>query len=247
MSDKRIILGLDVSTHCTGITVAEQEGEKIKLIDVTHLMPKIPSKVKGLEALFMKNDIFKEKISDYKQYGITDIVIEEPLVGSNNINTVATLLRFNGMISLSAYETFGIVPSFISSYDARKYCYPELMAVRVFNKKGEKYPEKKILKSVKDNELILFGAYPFDCDKKLIMWNYVSDLFPEISWIYNKDGELKKENFDASDSLVCVLGYINKLMYSETEPKITAYEKSGTIVSYDVAFCGKTFSKKISL
>ena len=247
MSEKRIILGLDVSTHCTGITVAEQEGEKIKLIDVTHLMPKIPSKVKGLEALFMKNDIFKEKISDYKQYGITDIVIEEPLVGSNNINTVATLLRFNGMISLSAYETFGIVPSFISSYDARKYCYPELMAVRVFNKKGEQYPEKKILKSIKDNELILFGAYPFDCDKKLIMWNYVSDLFPEISWIYNKDGELKKENFDASDSLVCVLGYINKLMYSEIEPKITSYEKSGTTISYDVALCGKTFTKKISL
>ena len=156
--DKKIILGLDVSTHCIGITVAEYDGDDVKLIDVTHLMPKVSTKIKGVESLFLKNDIFYKKISDYKDYGITDVVIEEPLVGSNNINTVATLLRFNGMVSLSCYNIFGVVPYFISSYDARKFAFPELMSVRVFGKSGEQYPTKKIIKSLKDNNLTHFGT-----------------------------------------------------------------------------------------
>jgi hypothetical protein len=62
------------------------------------------------------------------------VVIEEPLLQSNNVNTVATLLRFNGMISKSVFDTLGVVPDFISSYDARKYSFPELMSVRKFKK-----------------------------------------------------------------------------------------------------------------
>ena len=243
--NKKIILGLDVSTHCIGITVAEYDGDDVKLIDVTHLMPKVSTKIKGVESLFLKNDIFYKKISDYKDYGITDVVIEEPLVGSNNINTVATLLRFNGMVSLSCYNIFGVVPYFISSYDARKFAFPELMSVRVFGKSGEQYPTKKIIKSLKDNNLTLFGSYPFDCDKKHILWNKVSELYPEISWIYNKDGELKKENFDASDSLVCVLGYVNKLKYGDTEAFVSSYRETDTHIYYDVNFCGKSITNSV--
>jgi hypothetical protein len=44
---------------------------------------------------------------------ITTVVIEEPLLQSNNVNTVATLLRFNGMISKSVFDTLGVVPDFI--------------------------------------------------------------------------------------------------------------------------------------
>jgi hypothetical protein len=43
-------------------------------------------------------------------------------------------LRFNGMISKSVFDTLGVVPDFISSYDARKYSFPELMSVRKFKK-----------------------------------------------------------------------------------------------------------------
>jgi hypothetical protein len=48
-------------------------------------------------------------------FNITTVVIEEPLLQSNNVNTVATLLRFNGMISKSVFDTLGVVPDFISS------------------------------------------------------------------------------------------------------------------------------------
>lgn len=250
--DKKIILGLDVSTHCIGISVAEYENDELKLIEVTHLRPKIPTKIKGMESLFMKSSIFTEKIQEYKKFGITDVVIEEPLVGSNNIETVATLLKFNGMVSQTVYNIFGVVPEFISSYDARKYGYPELMAIRTFNKKGEKYPLSKIEKAIAKNDLVLFGSYPFDCEKKFILWNYVSELFPDIEWIYNNKGELKNENFDASDSMVCILGYINKIKYGDNEPKITSSSivenENGTItIEYVVDFCDRKYKKSIEI
>lgn len=250
--EKKIILGLDVSTHCIGISVAEYENDKLRLIEVTHLRPKIPTKIKGMESLFMKSSIFREKIETYKDFGITDVIIEEPLVGSNNIETVATLLKFNGMVSQTVYDIFNVVPEFISSYDARKYAYPQLMAVRKFNKKGDVYPIKKIETAIRKNELVLFGAYPFDCEKKLILWNRVSELFPDIEWIYNSKGELKNENFDASDSMVCVLGYIGKLKYGDTEPEIVESttienEDGSTRIEYTVSFCGIKDKKTIEL
>ena len=127
--------------------------------------------------------------------GITDVVIEEPLLSSNNSYTVGTLLRFNGMICDSVYRVLGIVPSFISSYDARTYSFPELLALRKFNKKGEEYGLKSIKKSIKDNHVVLFGAYPYDVDKKVVMMNKVDEMYPNIDWILNKDGEIKKENY----------------------------------------------------
>jgi hypothetical protein len=37
----------------------------------------------------------------------------------------------------------------------------------------------------------------------------VNEVYPDIPWILDKNGELKKENFDACDSLICALAYIN--------------------------------------
>lgn len=249
---KRVFLGLDVSTKTIGVTVAtENENGEMKILLVTHLRPKIPTKIKGTEALFMKSSIITEELIKYKDYGITNVVIEEPLIGSNNSGTVATLLRYNGMISQSVYNILGIVPDFISSYDARKYACPHLMAVRKFNKKGDTYPASKIRKAITKNELVLFGQYPFDCAKKLILWNYVSEKFPYIEWQYDKNNNLKEENFDASDSLICVLGYVSKEKHENEIPKIVSYKEWGcdndTIFEYVVEFCGQTFNKKIAI
>lgn len=220
--NNKIILGLDISTHCTGVSIAYiDENGKVVPIVVTHLRCKLSSKIKGIESLFLKCDLFIDKlkdilienklidIQDCNRCLITDVIIEEPLLSSNNKNTVATLLRYNGMIAYRIYELLSIVPKFISSYNARKYAFPDLMAVRKFNKKGEKYDEKVIEKARNNNEVVLFGDYPFDCEKKLILWNKIAALYPNIEWVMDKNGELKKENFDASDSLICVLGYVN--------------------------------------
>jgi len=254
----RTILGLDVSTTCIGVCVVKDNGDadKPELLYIGHITPKISRKVKGIESLFLKKQIFETEFlpNILEKYKITDVIIEEPLLSSNNVNTVATLLRFNGMISESIYKLLSIVPNFISSYDARLYSFPELVSVRKYNKKGEEYPLKHIKKAIEDNKAVLFGAYPFDVDKKTVMMNMVNEMYHdgEIEWLYNKNGELKKENFDACDSLICALAYINinhhgleavkidNVSYSETS-------ENKTKIDYVTKIWDKIYNKTIIL
>lgn len=202
------ILGLDVSTKTIGISLFENNNGKGQLVFLKHVSPVIkPISLTKMEDLFKKANIFEEEfLNKYREMGISRVVIEEPLVRSNNVNTVATLLRFNGMIARSVYEILGVVPDFISSYDARKYAIPELMAKRTHKKDGTALTAKAIEKL----EPSLFGGMSFDIDKKMVMWEFVSDLEPQITWLYDKKNVLKKENFDMSDAYICVQGYMKK-------------------------------------
>ncbi len=204
---KGLILGLDVSTKTIGIALFEDLGSKGKLKLLHHVTPKIkPKPTNKMQELFEKARVFEDEfLNGYADMGITKVIIEEPLLRSNNVNTVATLLRFNGIISRSVYDTLGVVPEFISSYDSRKYAFPELMQIRTHNKKGEAYTEKEISKK----NPVLFGAYSWDIDKKEIVWEKVSDIEPQITWLYTKNKTLKKENFDMTDAYITVLAVMN--------------------------------------
>ena len=46
---------------------------------------------------------------------------------------------------------------------------------------------------------------------------FCGNIFPDIEWLYNKNGELKKENFDACDSYVAFLGFLNKKRFGGLE------------------------------
>lgn len=207
--ESEFLLALDVSTSTIGIALFEDLGDNGKLKLLHHVSPKVKPKPESkMEELFRKVEIFGDEfLSKYKDFGITKVVIEEPLLQSNNVYTIATLLRFNGMISKLVYDTLGIVPEFISSYDARKYAFPELMAVRRFKKNGTALTEKQIAK----NEPVLFGGYDFDVDKKYVLWEKVSELEPQIKWFYDKKNKLKKETFDTSDAYTAGRGYMNKI------------------------------------
>jgi hypothetical protein len=198
------VLGLDVSTKTIGISLFDISG---KLILLTHVTPKIKNvgNLSDIEVLIKKAQVFEEEfLKKYGDSGITKVVIEEPLLGSNNVYTMATLIRFNGMVSRSVYETLNVVPEFISSYDSRKYAFPELMAKRTVNKKGEAYTQKEVEKS----NPVLFGDYPFDIDKKMVVWEKVSQLEPQIVWEYDKNMKLKKENFDTTDAYTCARAWM---------------------------------------
>lgn len=239
--NKEIILGLDVSTTCIGICLLLNDGSEYgKIIELTHINPKpAKKKVKGIEEIFLKKRCFEEYIKNFKDFNITKAVIEEPLLSSNNQNTVATLLRFNGMISDCIYNIFGVVPTYISSYDARKYSFPELMAIRKFGKDEKQYEAKKIEKAIKDSKFVLFGSYPWTIDKKSVLQQKVAELFPQIEWIYNKKGDLVKQNFDASDSYVACLGQINKERYGELNQVASNITKDENKIEYDVLYWGK--------
>jgi hypothetical protein len=203
-----LILGLDVSTKTIGIALFDDDGGKGKLKLLHHVTPKVkPQPESKMEELFEKASIFEhEFLNKYVDMDITRVIIEEPLLRSNNVNTVATLLRFNGMVSRSVYDTLKVVPEYISSYDSRAFAYPELMQVRTHNKKGEKYSDKEIAKA----KAVLFGGYDFEVDKKMVVWEKVADLEPQITWLYDTKGILKKENFDMTDAYTAVLGYMHK-------------------------------------
>lgn len=206
--EPQFLLALDVSTSTIGIALFEDMGDRGELKLLHHVSPKVKPKPENkMEELFKKVEIFEQEfLKHYSDFGITRVVIEEPLLQSNNVYTIATLLRFNGMISKSVYDTIGVVPEFISSYDARKFAFPELMAVRKFKKDGTPLAEKAIAK----NSPVLFGEYPFDVDKKYVLWEKVAELEPQVTWFYDKNNKLKKETFDTSDAYVAGIGYMQK-------------------------------------
>jgi|TARA_R110000782_G_scaffold21299_1_gene57351 hypothetical protein len=206
--EPEFLLALDVSTSTIGIALFQDMGDNGELKLLHHVSPKVkPIPVSKMEELFRKVQIFEDDfLKNYADFNITSVVIEEPLLQSNNVYTIATLLRFNGMISKSVYDTLGVVPTFISSYDARKYAFPELMAVRTFKKDGTPLDAKAIAK----NKPVLFGGHPFDVDKKYILWEKVAELEPQITWFFDKKNKLKKETFDMSDAYVCGHAYFNK-------------------------------------
>ena len=238
---ERVLLGLDVSTACIGCAVIVDDGSEFgKVVELTHVSPKVPKKITGIESLFIKKQIFNDEfLSKWKGAGIDEVVIEEPLVRSNNVNTCATLLRFNGMISDCVYNELGVVPTYISSYDARQYSFPELMAVRKFGKDEKEYARKKILKEIKDCSLVLFGSYPWNIDKKTVIQGKVAEMLPDVTWIYDKKGELRKENFDACDAYVAVLAHKNRQKNGELEFKVSDIQEEGDTVIYNVTYWGK--------
>lgn len=203
------VLGLDVSTKTIGIALFEDFGNKGVLRLLHHVTPVVkPKPTNKMQELFEKATIFEEEfLKKYKDIGITKVVIEEPLLRSNNVNTVATLLRFNGIISRAVYDILGVIPEYISSYDSRAYAFPELIQIRKVNKKGESYTQKELEKA----KPVLFGDYDYEVDKKMVIWEKVSELEPQIVWLVDKKQKLKKENFDMCDSYTCCLGYMNKI------------------------------------
>jgi hypothetical protein len=184
------ILGLDISTKTVGFALFDLNNSK--LLELTHFSPKIkPQPEDKIEELIKKADAFRPHLEKYKDVGITRVVIEEPLLNSNNIYTVGTLIRYNTMILKLCYDILNIVPTFISTYNARKYAFPSLIGK---NDKGKN---------------VLFGGLPKDIDKKRLIWENVNSVCPEVKWIYNKTGELKKENYDMADAVTCVIGFVN--------------------------------------
>jgi hypothetical protein len=183
------VLGLDISTKTIGWSLFDIQTKE--LLELTHFSPVIKPKPEDkIEELILKAKGFEEKLEGYKGLGIAKVIIEEPLLNSNNIWTVGVLLRYNSMITKSIYDILGIVPNFISTYESRKNAWPDL-----------------IQKNDKD-KYVLFGGLPKTIDKKEIIWKKVSDKEPQIKWLYTKNNTLKKECFDMSDSYTCVLGYM---------------------------------------
>ena len=114
-----MILGLDVSTSRTGWAIITDEGEYVDS-DFFKMKPKTPLEERAtaleeqvLEPLFAK-------------YQINEVRIEEPFSmfsgGKTTAKTMSSLQRFNGMVSLLAYQHLGKPPTMVGATTARSRC-----------------------------------------------------------------------------------------------------------------------------
>lgn len=114
-----MILGLDISTSITGVTVLDDSGTCIynQFWDTRNKnkYPEIYQK-----AAFVHNNL----LSLSMEYPIKKVYIEQSLhsfrSGFSSAQTLSTLSRFNGMVSWMCFVIFGIEPEMIAATTARK-------------------------------------------------------------------------------------------------------------------------------
>ena len=116
-----MILGLDISTSITGITILDDKGEIV-------LCEAIDTRNKNhFPTVFHKAQRVKDYLYDIRtQYPIRSIYIEKNLQtfrsGFSSAKTLSTLASFNGIVSWFCYEIFGMQPEYLSASSARKDC-----------------------------------------------------------------------------------------------------------------------------
>ena len=109
-----MILGLDISTSITGITLLDKDGKIVYNLAVdTRKYKDFFEKAEVVEKVIKGLDPKPEKI-----------FIEQSLQtfrsGFSSAKTLSTLSRFNGLVSWLSYQIFGIKPQYIAATSARK-------------------------------------------------------------------------------------------------------------------------------
>ena len=106
-----MILGLDVSTSITGFCILDSNCEIIRS-DAWDMRNK-----KHFPTMFHKAQLIRDSLLDMKvQYPLQKIFIEKPFMffgsGGSTAKTMATLQKFNGIVSWICYETFNKTPTY---------------------------------------------------------------------------------------------------------------------------------------
>jgi Holliday junction resolvasome RuvABC endonuclease subunit len=116
-----MILGLDVSTSITGVSVINRKGDIL-------LCEAIDTRNKNkFSSLLSKASFIKSKLQEIKNtHKIDEIYIEESLQsfrsGFSSAKTLSTLSKINGIVSYLAWEIFEKEPEYIAATSARKLC-----------------------------------------------------------------------------------------------------------------------------
>ncbi len=129
-----MILGLDISTSCTGWCILDTSGS---LVDIGYVNL---SKCKSSYEKAKKVSHELSKI--HGSHDIQRVVIEENLQafrpGLSSAKTLLTLARFNGVVSYLAQEEFCSSPEFINVNSARKS-----VGLKIVSKKKGGKPSKE--------------------------------------------------------------------------------------------------------
>jgi len=114
-----MILGLDISTSITGYALVDENTGQLVEYGSFNL-----KKCKDVfdKGLFMKGSL----VELLERHQVSKIFIEQPFTffnsGGSSGKTMATLQRFNGIVSWIVYELLYIVPDYVGATQARKLC-----------------------------------------------------------------------------------------------------------------------------
>lgn len=127
-----VVIGLDVSTACTGLAVlnpyveADDKGTNIIVLDRVEF--------KGCDTLWQKADVIEQELVKLHAKMCSErgdevrffVFVEAALMGfrpgMSSAATISTLQKFNGITSYIARNVFDIDPEFIASVHARSVC-----------------------------------------------------------------------------------------------------------------------------
>jgi len=118
------VIGLDVSTSCTGVALLEGTSVSYSILKLDHI------DFKKCVTFWDKADHVRQVFDEWKQLpefqNIDKVAVEAAMMrfspGMSSMQAISTLLRFNGLVSYLAYQAFGIQPIYISVGHARKLC-----------------------------------------------------------------------------------------------------------------------------
>jgi len=150
----RLVLGLDVSTSCTGVCIVDRDvpldekGSHIRLLDKVEF--------KKCKTLWEKTDVIEAVLSDIRhrhKMNPTVLALEEPLLGfqkgMSSATTITTLMRFNGIVSHIGRRIFEVDPTYISSASARKLCGIKMQRTSIAGMNGK----EQVFKYMSENDL----------------------------------------------------------------------------------------------
>jgi len=172
------IVGLDISTSCTGISILDFSGN---IIDVTYYKPKGVSLV--AKANNLKDYLISFIDTTCTKFNVTvkNVYIEQNLQkfrrGFSSAQVINTLARFNGMISYIVFESLGVQPVYVNVNEGRKSLGIKIprgsnTKELIFKWCQQKYPEvewpTKKLKSGPRKGLVIFDTCCYDISDALI-------------------------------------------------------------------------------
>jgi len=114
---ERVVLGLDISSSITGLALVDPDtGE---LLHYDHI------DLRKAKCVFDKAEIVRKHLQVLKMSAnIRYIYIEQPFTffnsGGSTAKTMATLQKFNGIVSWICYDLWEIKPNYIGALQARK-------------------------------------------------------------------------------------------------------------------------------
>jgi Holliday junction resolvasome RuvABC endonuclease subunit len=126
-----VVLGIDISTSITGFAIVA-DGQLVhydsidlrKFKDVFAKTVAIKEKILDLYEVYQLNNGEDSNFFGESKYPIEHIYIEQPFTffnsGGSSAKTMATLQKFNGIVSWIVYEVFEIKPEYIGASAARK-------------------------------------------------------------------------------------------------------------------------------